>query len=160
MKKDNQSTSKRTKDGYYEKMKKSFHTIFPIKSEESDGIEFRIQSIFQESADVSSIISLLYESELGVTKICAVHNAVTREEWFSILEHLNTIDGLEYSEKYQNPETLEVGIMTYLRDKDITCFKKALDKIVAVNRAISSFRAGERDFEEILHWRKPYMCED
>jgi hypothetical protein len=142
-------------DSYFEEIKKSFHEKFPIESEESDGIEFRVQSIFQESADVSSIISLLYESEYGVTRISAVHNAITKEEWYSILEHLNTIDGLEYSERYQNPETLEVGIMTYLRDKDITLFEKALNKIVAVNRTISSFRAGE-----LLHWRKPSMCED
>ena len=147
-------------DSYFEEIKKSFHEKFPIESEESDGIEFRAKSLMKEPSGESSIISLYYESELGVTKISAVHNAATREEWFSILDHLNAIDALECSEKYRNPETLEVGIMTYLRDKDITRFEKALDEIIAVNRSISSFRAGERDFEEILHWRNPSMCED
>ena len=159
-KKNNKRSSKVDQDKFYEKLKKSFHEKFPIESEESDGIEFRAKSLMKEHSGESSIISLYYESELGVTKISAVHNAATREEWLSMVRHLNLIRDVDYCVKYQNFERMETGIMGYIHVKDVALFKNVLGKIVEVNSILFRFRAVQRELEEEMHWRNPSMCED
>ena len=141
-------------------MKKCFSETYLIESENSDGIEFKIQSQVEERPGISSRISLYYESKLGVTKISAVHNAESKEEWLSMVRHLNLIRDVECCVKYQNLERMETGIIGYIRADEIALFKHVLDSVSTVNSILSGFRKVNREMKEELNWRKPKPYED